>query len=99
MYLGHVVEVAPKRVLYRNPLHPYTQALLAAVPTTTKKADANGHHALRGEIPSPIDVPEQCRFVTRCPRAIEVCREQVPRLEEVERDHFVACFNSKPLQR
>jgi oligopeptide/dipeptide ABC transporter ATP-binding protein len=95
MYLGHLVELAPKRVLYRNPLHPYTQALLAAVPTTTKKT--NGHRPLGGEIPSPVDVPAACRFVTRCPRAIDRCRAEVPRLAEVEPGHHVACFNYAPV--
>jgi oligopeptide/dipeptide ABC transporter ATP-binding protein len=99
MYLGHLVELAPKRTLYANPLHPYTQALLSAVPTTSKQAPANGRRPLAGEIPSPIDIPEQCRFVTRCPRSIEHCRREVPPLEEVEPGHLVACFNYVPLER
>jgi oligopeptide transport system ATP-binding protein len=98
MYLGHLVELAPKRVIYSNPLHPYTQALLSAVPTTTKRV-TNGRVLLVGEIPSPIDIPAHCRFTSRCPRAIEHCRQEVPRLEEVERDHYVACFNYAPLER
>jgi oligopeptide/dipeptide ABC transporter ATP-binding protein len=97
MYLGHLVEVAPKGILYANPLHPYTQALLAAVPTTTKRSE-DGRLPV-GEIPSPIDIPPRCRFATRCPRAIDRCWEVVPRLEEVERDHLVACFNFAPLER
>jgi oligopeptide/dipeptide ABC transporter ATP-binding protein len=98
MYLGHLVELAPKRVLYANPLHPYTQALLSAVPTTAKRG-TNGRVELAGEIPSPIDIPARCRFATRCPRQIEVCWREIPPLEEVERDHFVACFNFAPLER
>jgi oligopeptide transport system ATP-binding protein len=98
MYLGHLVEVAPKRVIYANPLHPYTQALLSAVPTTTERSTANGRVRLTGEIPSPIDIPARCRFATRCPRQIERCWQEVPRLEKVERDHFVACFNYAPLE-
>ena len=98
MYLGHLVELAPKRVLYSNPLHPYTQALLSAVPTTAKQRGTNGRVQLTGEIPSPIDIPPRCRFATRCPRQIEVCWQEIPRLEEVERDHFVACFNFAPLE-
>jgi oligopeptide/dipeptide ABC transporter ATP-binding protein len=99
MYLGHLVELAPKRVLYANPLHPYTQALLSAVPTTTRRTGANGRIRLTGEIPSPIDIPPRCRFATRCPRQIERCWQEVPRLEEVERDHLVACFNFTRLER
>jgi oligopeptide transport system ATP-binding protein len=99
MYLGHLVELAPKHTLYRNPLHPYTQALLSAVPTTTKDGAVSRRIRLAGEIPSPIDVPAQCRFSTRCPRVIDVCRERVPPLERVERDHYVACFNYAPIRR
>jgi oligopeptide transport system ATP-binding protein len=99
MYLGHLVELAPKRVLYANPLHPYTQALLSAVPTTTKRTGTNGRVHLTGEIQSPIDIPPRCRFATRCPRQIERCWQEVPRLEEVERDHLVACFNFARLER
>jgi oligopeptide transport system ATP-binding protein len=99
MYLGHLVELAPKRVLYANPLHPYTQALLSAVPTTTARSGTNGRVTVSGEIPSPIDIPARCRFATRCPRQIERCWQVVPRLEEVERDHLVACFNYARLER
>ena len=98
MYLGHLVELAPKRVLYRNPLHPYTQAILSSVPTT-KERTTNGRITLTGEIPSPIDIPPRCRFATRCPRQIEHCWQEVPSLAKVERDHFVACFNFAPLER
>jgi peptide/nickel transport system ATP-binding protein len=98
MYLGHLVELAPKRLLYANPLHPYTQALLSAVPTTTRRG-TNGRVTLTGEIPSPIDIPPRCRFATRCPRQIEHCWQEVPRLKEVEHDHLVACFNFAPLPR
>jgi oligopeptide/dipeptide ABC transporter ATP-binding protein len=97
MYLGHLVELAPKRTLYGNPLHPYTQALLSAVPTTTKGTTGNGRIRLSGEIPSPIDIPPRCRFVTRCPRAVERSWEAVPPLEPVGRGHYVACFNYAPL--
>jgi oligopeptide/dipeptide ABC transporter ATP-binding protein len=99
MYLGHLVELAPKRVLYANPLHPYTQALLSAVPTTTKQRGTNSRVPLAGEIPSPIDIPIRCRFTSRCPRAIGRCSQEVPKLEQVERDHYVACFNYAPLKR
>jgi peptide/nickel transport system ATP-binding protein len=98
MYLGHLVELAPKRVVYANPLHPYTQALLSAVPTTTKRS-TDGRVPVAGEIPSPIDIPARCRFATRCPRAIDHCWQEVPKLTEVERGHYVACFNYAPLVR
>jgi oligopeptide/dipeptide ABC transporter ATP-binding protein len=99
MYLGHLVELAPKRVLYANPLHPYTQALLSAVPSTTKQRGTNSRVRLVGEIPSPIDIPLRCRFTSRCPRAIERCSQEVPKLEEVAHGHYVACFNYAPLER
>ena len=99
MYLGHLVELAPKSRLYANPLHPYTQALLSAVPTTTKRSGTNGRVRLVGEIPSPIDIPVQCRFASRCPRAIARCRQEVPRLEKIEQDHYVACFNYARLEQ
>jgi peptide/nickel transport system ATP-binding protein/oligopeptide transport system ATP-binding protein len=99
MYLGHLVELAPKSALYGNPLHPYTQALLSAVPSTSKRSDANGRVRLSGEIPSPIDIPRRCRFATRCPRSIERSWHEVPPLERAEREHYVACFNWAPLER
>jgi len=97
MYLGHVVEIGPKRALYGNPLHPYTQSLLSAVPTVSATKTQSDRIKLQGEIPSPIDIPARCRFATRCPRAIDRCREEVPRLERAERDHELACFNPAPL--
>jgi oligopeptide/dipeptide ABC transporter ATP-binding protein len=99
MYLGHVVELAPKRVLYANPLHPYTQALLSALPTTNARTGPDGRVRLSGEIPSPIDIPARCRFATRCPRQVEQCWQEVPKLEEIEREHLVACFNFRPIER
>jgi oligopeptide/dipeptide ABC transporter ATP-binding protein len=97
LYLGHLVEVAPKKLLFSNPRHPYTQALLSAVPMISSRREKTRRIVLAGEIPTAIDVPERCRFATRCFRPIDVCWKEVPRLEEMERDHAAACFNQAPL--
>ena len=97
LYLGHLVEVAPKKVLFSNPRHPYTQALLSAVPMISSRREKTTRIVLAGEIPTAIDVPARCRFATRCFRPIDVCWKEVPRLEEMERDHAAACFNQAPL--
>ena len=97
LYLGHLVEVAPKKVLFSNPRHPYTQALLSAVPMISSRREKTRRIVLAGEIPTAIDVPERCRFATRCFRPIDVCWKEVPRLEAMERDHAAACFNQAPL--
>jgi oligopeptide transport system ATP-binding protein len=92
MYLGRVVEIASRDDLYRNPKHPYTQALLSAVP----EADVDAEHqkkriVLKGEIPSPLRVPSGCRFHTRCPAAIDKCRTQDPAMSQHGEGHAVAC--------
>jgi len=93
LYLGHVVEVAPKLTMFSNPRHPYTQALLSAVPVISSQRAARTRIVLTGEIPTAIDIPARCRFATRCFRSIEMCWKEIPRLKEIERDHTVACFN------
>ena len=97
LYLGHLVEVAPKDILFKNPRHPYTQALLSAVPVISSKRAKRTRIVLTGEIPTAIDIPARCRFATRCFRSIELCWKEVPRLKPVEREHLVACFNHAPM--
>ena len=92
MYLGRIMEIAPAKELYRNPVHPYTEALLSAVPIPdpTVKRD---RVILQGDIPSPINPPSGCVFRTRCPIATEECKHVVPPLEEVAPGHFKACIH------
>ena len=93
MYLGHIVELAPSDELYEKPLHPYTVSLLSAIPEPDpRKAKANKRQILEGDIPSPLNAPSGCPFRTRCPKACERCSERMPKLEEVEPGHFVACL-------
>lgn len=91
MYLGHLVEEADFDELFRNPLHPYTQALLSAVPSTTvgKRKD---RIVLQGELPSPLDPPAGCPFHTRCPYAKPFCKEMKPKKIEAGPGHMVRCF-------
>lgn len=89
MYLGEAVEKAPADELFREPLHPYTQALLSAVPVPDVHAQRN-RILLKGELTSPIDPAPGCRFASRCPYATKVCMEK-QELREIEKDHFVAC--------
>jgi oligopeptide transport system ATP-binding protein len=92
MYLGIIVELAERDELYENPLHPYTQALLSAVPIPDPKRDRQRHRViLKGEIPSPINPPSGCRFHPRCPIAAEICKIEVPEWREIAPDHWVAC--------
>ena len=95
MYLGHIVEVADRTELYENPLHPYTRALLSAVPIPDPVVEAQRDRiVLTGEVPSPMDPPEGCVFHTRCPIAIEDCKLEMPQLQEVSREHWVACIRA-----
>ena len=92
MYLGKIVELAECDELYDNPLHPYTQALLAAVPVPDPVIEAGREHkVLAGEVPSPMNPPSGCVFHPRCARAVDGCRVAVPELREVRPGHFVAC--------
>src|SRR5262249_28665792 len=89
MYLGTIVEQAPSKELFAEPLHPYTRALLSAIPIPDPDV-ARSRLVLAGEVPSPIDVPTGCRLRTRCPLAQPVCAEPVA-LREVAPQHLVAC--------
>jgi peptide/nickel transport system ATP-binding protein len=90
MYLGKIVEVAPKRAIFSSPRHPYTKALLSAVPVPEPGA-ARERIILKGDVPSPINPPKGCRFHTRCPYAFDRCRSEEPALRPTEHGHLAAC--------
>jgi oligopeptide/dipeptide ABC transporter ATP-binding protein len=90
MYLGRIVEMAPRRELFRLPLHPYTESLLAAVPVADPTRRRK-RQIIQGDVPSPINRPSGCHFHTRCPYAEERCRVEEPALREVAPGHHVAC--------
>ena len=84
-------QIASSRDLYTNPLHPYTEALLSAVPIANPRKTRKKRIILKGDVPSPIDPPPGCRFHTRCPLAIARCKVDVPEFREVAPKHWVAC--------
>jgi oligopeptide/dipeptide ABC transporter ATP-binding protein len=90
MYLGKIVEMGYTRKLFGNPLHPYSEALLSAIPNPDIDQQ-NEQILMKGDVPSPINLPSGCNFHTRCLHAMETCRIDEPRLREVEKDHYVAC--------
>jgi len=90
MYLGKIVEIADKHELFNNTLHPYTQALISAVPVPSLDYKKD-RIILKGDVPSPVDPPKGCRFHPRCSRAMKKCSEKEPGLIEVKKGHFVAC--------
>ena len=92
MYLGGLVEISESNMLYRNPLHPYTKALLSAIPIPDPdRASKIRREIIKGDVPSPIDIPKGCRFNTRCPYVLPICMEVEPIMQEIEKGHFVSC--------
>ncbi|MBX4865759.1 ATP-binding cassette domain-containing protein [Rhizobium bangladeshense] len=91
LYLGRIMEIAPSAALYARPLHPYTRALLSAIPSPDPDAPRD-RQILRGDIPSPANPPSGCVFRTRCPNALPACGETVPELREMQPGHFKACI-------
>ncbi len=91
MYLGNLVELAPTEELFERTLHPYTRALLSAIPTTEADADRRERILLEGDIPSPVNPPSGCKFHTRCYQCREKCKQEVPVFEDKGKGHWVAC--------
>ena len=92
MYLGHIMELADSEELYVNPIHPYTKALLSAIPIPDPELQRSRQRImLEGDVPSPINPKEGCRFVDRCPYAKDICRTVTPQLTEKTENHFAAC--------
>ena len=98
MYLGHVMEINESEDLYKHPLHPYTRALLSAIPVPDPQTSrAKRREILEGDVPSPINPPKGCVFCTRCRFACDKCRQETPQIEEVEPGHLVACHRYKEI--
>jgi oligopeptide transport system ATP-binding protein len=99
MYLGKLVEIADAKIIYYEPLMPYTKALISAVPVPDPEIELTRQRVvLEGDVPSPINPPQGCRFHTRCPYAIPACQEVVPPLAEIKPNHFAACIRISPEQ-
>jgi oligopeptide transport system ATP-binding protein len=93
MYLGKIMEMADRDELYRNPMHPYSQALLSAVPIPDPVVEEKRQRIiLEGDVPTPVNPPKGCHFCTRCPKVMDVCREHEPEFRDYGDEHFVACW-------
>jgi peptide/nickel transport system ATP-binding protein/oligopeptide transport system ATP-binding protein len=91
MYLGKIVELADKETLFANPAHPYTRALLSAIPEMARTAEKKTRIQLEGDIPSPLNIPAGCRFHPRCPERRDICRSEVPPMAELAPGHLCQC--------
>ena len=96
MYLGRLLEKAPSDQLFQNPAHPYTEALLSAIPIPSLH-NRRQRILMKGEITSPVNPPKACRFANRCPYAKDRCRQELPQYEEVQPEHFVACHYAREI--
>jgi oligopeptide transport system ATP-binding protein len=93
MYLGKIMEMCDRDELYRNPMHPYSQALLSAVPIPDPVVEEKRQRIiLEGDVPTPVNPPKGCHFCTRCPKVMDVCRENEPEFRDYGEEHFVACW-------
>lgn len=94
MYLGSLVEIGTSDQIFNNPQHPYTKALLSAIPSADPDNEQNRHRIkLEGEVPSPINPPPGCKFRARCAFATEICAKEIPVMQEIEPEHFVSCYH------
>ena len=92
MYLGSMVELAESEVLFNNPKHPYTEALMSAIPIADPDIEESRQRImLEGDVPSPINTPKGCKFQGRCSKCMEICKKETPEFKEIEKGHFVAC--------
>ena len=92
MYLGKIVELTDKETLYKEPMHPYTEALLSAVPIPDPEIEEKRERiVLQGDVPNPADPPKGCNFSTRCPKVMDICKEKEPEYREIVPEHFCAC--------
>ena len=96
MYLGKIVELSDRNAIFKRPLHPYTKALLSAIPIPSIHVERQ-RMILKGDVPSPVNPPKGCRFASRCPYARERCSQEYPELREAESGHFVACHFAEEL--
>jgi len=91
MYLGKIIESAPVKKLFLNPKHPYTQGLLESIPALNKKSTEELFQ-INGNVPNPLDVIKGCGFYSRCPKAMDICKNQKPNTQTIEKNHFTSCW-------